>query len=283
MSDLMPLLEVNCISKKYYKKNLISDALKPCTFSLNEGEILGIIGESGSGKSTLLKILSGLENPTSGYAKLAGKEITNSKTGFNNKNRKNIYKNLQMIFQNPIGSFNPREKVRHSIFENITNLCPNLSLSEKKYRIDSLLEKVEIEPELTDRYPHKLSGGQCQRIAIARALSVEPKILLCDEATSALDVLTQNRVIELLLEFSKELNIAIIFVSHDLSLSYNFCKKVMVMKNGICVESGEISEVFNRPKNSYTQKLISASIDPVTYIGKNKNGKSRICKNESKW
>lgn len=266
----VPLLEVSGISKKFSKKNRVIDALKPCSFNLSQGEILGIIGESGSGKSTILKILSSLESPTQGYVKLLGKETTN----LHGKSKKYIYQNIQMIFQNPVGSFNPRKKLRSSILENLQCLCPSLSLVEQNHRIDSLLEKVGINPDLANRYPYNLSGGQCQRIAIARALSVHPKILLCDEITSALDVLTQAYVIELLLEFSREFNIAIIFVSHDLSLACNFCKNAMVMYQGVCVEMESVGKLFKNPKHWYTKQLIAAALDPVTYLKQQKDSYS---------
>lgn len=266
-----PLLEVLEVSKKFSKKNRVVDALKSCSFTLSHGEILGIIGESGSGKSTILKILSKLEQPTSGKVKLFGREISH----LHGKSTKYVYQNIQMIFQNPIGSFNPRKKMRSSILENMKNLCPSLSFSERNRRIDTLLEKVGINPDLADRYPHNLSGGQCQRIAIARALSVQPKVLLCDEITSALDVLAQARVIRLLLNFSQEFDISIIFVSHDLSLTCNFCKNVMVMYQGNCVENGEANDLFKNPKHWYTKQLIEASLDPIVYL-EQKNSEFKI-------
>lgn len=258
----MKILEVKHLSKNYEKKDRLVDALKPIDFSLSKGQIMGLIGESGSGKSTILKLLTGLEKPTAGKIWLLGKEITNL-TG---KDAIYIYQHVQMIFQNPITSFNPRKKLSISLLENMQQLCQSLSFSEQKQRMDELLTMVGISKELTDRYPHQLSGGQCQRLAIARALSVRPKVLLCDEVTSALDVSAQARVIHLLSTLNKELGIAIIFVSHDLSLASSFCHYIMVLRQGECIESGETKEIFYQPKQLYTKQLLQAVIDPETYL-----------------
>lgn len=258
----MKLLEVKNLSKRFEQKNQLVDALKPIDFSLSEGQILGLIGESGSGKSTILKLLAGLEKPSSGTIRLLGKEITNLK----GKSARYIYQHLQMIFQNPVGSFNPRKKISTSLTENIRQLCPSLSTSDQHQRIDELLTLVGISKELTERYPHRLSGGQCQRIAIARALSVHPQILLCDEVTSALDVSAQARVIHLLSHLNRQLGIAVIFVSHDLSLAGSFCHQIIVLRQGECLEFGETDEIFCRPKQQYTKQLLKAVVDPVTYL-----------------
>jgi len=262
MSNTEVLLEVSEIAKRFHQKNDVVDALKPLSFSLSQRENLGIIGESGSGKSTLLKLLIGLISPTSGQVKLLGNDIT----GLRGKSARDIYRNMQMVFQNPSGSFNPRKKLRSSILENMRQLCPVSSTAEYDYEIDRFLEKVGISPELADRYPHNLSGGQCQRIAIVRALLVKPKILLCDEITSALDVIAQARVIDLLLEMGRELEIAILFVTHDLSLASNFCENMIVLHQGGCVEAGNTSELICNPIHSYTKQLIKSFIEPLTSL-----------------
>ncbi|ABR48210.1 ABC transporter related [Alkaliphilus metalliredigens QYMF] len=262
MNSSVPFLEVCGITKTFKQKNNTVEALKPISFKLQEAEILAIIGESGSGKSTLLKLLTGLERTTNGTVNLLGKDITRLR----GKGSKHIYQNMQMIFQNPVASFNPRRKLRSSIIENMRQLRPSLSSVECTYEIDRLLEKVGIPSNLADRYPQHLSGGQCQRIAIARALSIQPKILLCDEITSALDVLVQAQVMDLLRELSRDLGIAIVFVSHDLSLTCNFCERVIVMHQGYCVETGSTNEIIDNPKHTYTKQLLAASIDPITSL-----------------
>lgn len=252
-----PLIQVKGLSKNYKKNKRSHMALKDMNFQLFEGEILGVIGESGSGKSTLLKLLTGLELPTEGSLKLYNRELVTLK----GTERRYIYEHMQMIFQNPMGSFNPRRRVRASILENMRSMRPNLSLEACNQAINKLLARVHIKAELADQYPSKLSGGQCQRMAIARALAVQPKILLCDEITSALDVLVQAEVMNLLQELNKELGITIIFVSHDLSLTCNFCHRVMVMYKGTCIEEGQADRIINNPKEAYTKDLLSGSKD----------------------
>lgn len=258
------LLKVEGISKTFIRKDASVAALKSTTFQLRKGELLGVIGESGSGKSTLLKLLTGIEVPTAGRVTLLGRDITQ----LQGSNAQYIYQNIQMVFQHPGASFNPRQKMRTSIIENMKRLRPTMTKTACNQEIDSLLKRVKILPELVDRYPHQLSGGQCQRIAIARALSVKPQILLCDEVTSALDVLVQAQVIELLQELNKELGIAIVFVSHDLSLTCKFCKQVMVMYQGQCIERGRVKTVIEEPKEAYTKNLLGLSSDLATALAR---------------
>ena len=262
MNDSIPLLDVCSIMKQFKKKSTIVEALKPLSFTVSKGEILGVVGESGSGKSTLLRLLTRLDSPTGGQINLYGKDIVK----LHGKDTQDVYRNIQMIFQNPAGSFNPRRKLRSSIIENMQRLLPYASKAEHNLEIDRLLERVGISVDLADRYPHNLSGGQCQRVAIARALSTKPRILLCDEITSALDVSAQARVIKLLLEFNKELGVAIIFVSHDLSLACNFCENVMVLYRGSCVESGNSGKIVNDPNHVYTKELLASVIDPIDFL-----------------
>lgn len=259
MCNQVPLLEVRGLSKKYKGNDRVVEALKPINFELQKGKILGVIGESGSGKSTLLKLLTALEQPTSGHAYLLGKKIT----GVSGRGSKHLYRHMQMVFQNPIASFNPRKKMRSSILENMRRLKPECSKNDCNMEIDRLIERVGLSTSLLERYPHSLSGGQCQRIAIARALTIQPKLLLCDEITSALDVVVQAQVIELIEELNKELGIGIVFVSHDLSLTCNLCDEIMVMHQGTCVENGQTNEILNNATKRYTQSLLAASRNQV--------------------
>ena len=183
----MILLEGKNNSKRYRRRDVSVDALSDVSFVLNEGEILGVVGESGSGKSTLLRQISGLEVPDSGELLLDGRPLGAKRT-------KENYRTMQMIFQDAVGSFHPRRKVADSIRETVHNLCGG----NEEPDWQTLCAMVQLPLELAERYPRDLSGGQCQRFAIARAMAVHPRILLCDEVTSALDVSSQAQVLKLI-------------------------------------------------------------------------------------
>ncbi len=197
--DGKKLLEVKELCKTYGHGKKEFHALKYVNFDVRQGEILGIVGESGSGKSTIAKQVIRLEKPTHGTIHLTDLELSVLKERDFHK----IYKNIQMVFQNAIGSFDSHMKIRTSITEAIKNMTPMRKSSEINNRIDDLMLKVGLTTEMADRYPHELSGGQCQRAAIARALALNPQILICDEATSALDVSAQAQVVKLLQELAK--------------------------------------------------------------------------------
>lgn len=236
------LLEVKQISKEFRKNKKCLFQLSQINMQIKQGEILGIVGASGSGKSTLLKLIGGLQKPTTGSIVFQGKTLEFHRT-------KSNYCKIQMIFQNVFEAFNPRLKIRSSMSETLKNLCGIKNMKERNNRIDHLMEMVGLQSYLADRYPGELSGGQCQRAAIARAISVNPDLLLCDEITSALDVSVQAEIIKLLLSLSKDLNMAIIFVSHDIVLLRNICEKIMVMHQGKCIESGSVREIIKNPKD----------------------------------
>ncbi|RDU24937.1 ABC transporter ATP-binding protein [Anaerosacchariphilus polymeriproducens] len=244
------LLELKQLSKEFIKNRKCMFKLSQVNMQLKKGEILGIVGESGSGKSTLLKQIGGLQHPTAGTIVFKGKKLEFHRT-------KSDYCGMQMIFQNVFESFNPRLTIRSSLSETLKNLCGIKDLIERNNRIDNLMGMVGLKPHLADRYPTELSGGQCQRAAIARAISVNPELLLCDEITSALDVSVQAEIIKLLLNLSQELNMAIIFVSHDIVLLSNICEKIMVMHQGKCIESGSVNEIIKNPKEDYTKRLLT--------------------------
>ena len=248
------ILQCNNLRKIYKKKDHLHVACDDINLYIKQGECLGIVGESGSGKSTLANIIMNLEKADSGTVLLNNKDITNIKS---NK-LKEIYKDIQMVFQDAIGSFNPRLTIEESIMEYVCNLCSTTE-EEKKHKVDNLLQMVGLPKEYKDRYPHELSGGQCQRAAIARALSAQPKILVCDEATSALDVSVQAQVVELLKEMQEKMNISYLFITHDLALVSSFCDRVAVMKNGKVVEVGDAKEVINNPMDEYTKLLIKSA------------------------
>ena len=248
------ILQCNNLRKIYKKKDHLHVACDDINLYIKQGECLGIVGESGSGKSTLANIIMNLEKADSGTVLLNNKDITNIKS---NK-LKEIYKDIQMVFQDAIGSFNPRFTIEESIMEYVCNLCSTTE-ADKKHKVDNLLRMVGLSKEYKYRYPHELSGGQCQRAAIARALSAQPKILVCDEATSALDVSVQAQRVELLKEMQEKMNISYLFITHDLALVSSFCDRVAVMKNGKIVEVGDTKEVINNPKDEYTKLLIKSA------------------------
>lgn len=249
------ILEGKSIYKKYKKKHHDHIAAEDINFKLYKGECLAIVGESGCGKSTLAKMLMNLESVDAGEILLKDRNIANLK----GKQLKNVYKEIQMVFQDAVGSLNPKMTIGESIMEYVCSLC-SVGKEKRKEKVDELLELVGLSPEFKMRYPHQLSGGQCQRAAIARAISSHPKVLIFDEATSALDVSVQAQVIELLKDMGKHLNISYIFITHDLALVSEFCHRVLVMKDGRIVEMGPVAEVLQAPQSNYTKKLISSII-----------------------
>ena len=232
-----------------YKGNKI---LKDIHFHIPEGTVFCITGESGSGKSTLAKMITRLTDITEGTLKFEGKDITRLK----HNQLKDVYGNIQMVFQNPVGSFDPRRTLGDGIGESLRNRGMKKADIEK--RVAELLEQCGLSSEFAKRYPHEVSGGQCQRAAIARALAVEPKVLICDEATSALDVTIQKQIMELLEELKEKHGLSFIFICHNLALVQMFCDRVLVLYEGKVVESGLPDDIINEPKQAYTRKLVDA-------------------------
>ncbi len=229
------------LNKCYVDKGRKLQALKGVDFQLKEGEILGIVGESGSGKSTLLRHVSCLERPDKGTLSYRGEEYTGKSPAFAGKF-------LQMIFQDAQMSFDPRMKMKKAVVEASCG-CNHDKLLE-------ILKAVGLDESLLEKKAGNMSGGQCQRMSIARALCSDVKILLCDEITSALDVTTQAQVVALLQKIRESEGLSIIFVSHDLALVSMLCDRIMVMKNGECVEEGETSKVLGNPQHEYTKELL---------------------------
>lgn len=248
------ILDVKDLTKNFYKNKQLFTAVNHISFQLRQGECLGLVGESGCGKSTTVKMLTHLLKPDSGEILLEGTEIQHLK----GKALKKLYTEIQMVFQIPQDSFDPRRTLGDSIMESMRN--HNVSRKEAQNRLWQLLQQVELPSELADRYPNQVSGGQCQRAAIARALAVNPKILICDEATSALDVTVQAQIIELLKRLQQEMDLSILLISHDLALVQHLCDRVIVMYQGNIVEQGTPDRVINAPENDYTKMLIEAAI-----------------------
>lgn len=223
-------------------------------FSLKKGEVIGVVGESGSGKSTLGKTLMQLHRPTAGRVVLLGKDLETVGRAEMVQQRKH----MQLIFQDPYSSLNPKKNILSALTEPmyVHGIGAN-NESRIKMAVD-LMKKVGLQKEWLYRYPHEFSGGQRQRICIARALSLNPNVLICDESVSALDVSVQAQVLNLLVELRNEMNISMIFISHDLSVVRFMADRIFVMHNGSVVEQGSSEDVFTRPQHEYTKTLIAA-------------------------
>lgn len=227
-------------------------AVDDVSFELKRGECLGIVGESGSGKSTIAQMITHLEAATEGRIFLKEQDITHAR----GKALRDIYQDVQMVFQMPMESFDPRRTLGDGIGESLRNM--GISRAETRKRVENLFERCGLDAEYAGRYPHQVSGGQCQRAAIARALAVSPDILICDEATSALDVTVQKQILELLTELKQKENLSFILICHDLALVQAFCDKVLVLYHGKTVEYGTPDDIIYHPKMDYTKKLIDS-------------------------
>lgn len=250
-----PILSVENLVKTFSQPGRADlTAVNGITFELLPGQCLAIIGESGSGKTTAVSLIARLLDATSGRIILNGQNITHLK----GKELRQVYKTMQMVFQTPTESFDPRRTLGDGIGESLRNA--GVSKKETRQRVEALLENCGLPKEFASRYPHQVSGGQCQRAAIARALAIGPKLLICDEATSALDVTVQKEIIDLLngLRGQQGRNLSILFICHDISLVQQFADRVLVMYQGKIVEAGTPDEVIHAPKNDYTKRLIDS-------------------------
>ncbi|EGL82833.1 oligopeptide/dipeptide ABC transporter, ATPase subunit [Caldalkalibacillus thermarum TA2.A1] len=228
-------------------------AVDDISFHVNEGETVSIVGESGCGKSTTGRAILRLEEPTAGRVIFQGQDLLKLSKAEMRKKRKD----LQIIFQDPFASLNPRQTVRQILEEAlaIQNVVPR---KQRRQRVIELLEMVGLNADQADRYPHEFSGGQRQRIGIARALSVEPKLVICDEAVSALDVSVQAQVLNLLKKLQREYNLTYLFISHDMGVVRHISDRIIVMYLGKIVEMGDKQSLFENPQHPYTRALLSA-------------------------
>jgi len=241
-------------------------AVDGVSIKLYEGETLGVVGESGCGKSTFARALIGLVPAAAGNVVWLGQDLTRLPHNEMREKRKEI----QMIFQDPLASLNPRMTVGDIIAEPLRTFYPKLSKTEVKDQVKEMMMKVGLLPNVINRYPHEFSGGQCQRIGIARALILKPKMIICDEPVSALDVSIQAQVVNLLQELQKELGLSLIFIAHDLSIVKHISDRVLVMYLGNAVELGESKALFSDPKHPYTKALMSAVPIPDPELERNK-------------
>lgn len=234
----MDILDVTDLHVRYGSY----EAVKGVSFALAQGEILGIVGESGSGKSTVAKTLVGLERPSSGTIRLTPGA------------------SLQMVFQDAVGSLNPRMTVRQTLREviRLSGFRTAGATGGADGASRRLLEQVGLSAAVLDQYPREMSGGQCQRVSIARALATRPDVLVADEPVSALDVSVQARVLNLLRDLRRETGLSILLIAHDLAVVKNVCDRICVMERGLFVDAGETESVFAHPSSDYTKRLLAA-------------------------
>ncbi|NLB46771.1 MAG: ABC transporter ATP-binding protein [Microbacteriaceae bacterium] len=253
-----PLLTVNDLSVSFQVPTPTGPswvhAVTDVSFDMYRGETLGLVGESGSGKSTIAGALTGQVKPQQGELCLGGEDLLAARGA----TRKALRRKLAMVFQDPFSALNPRMRVRDAIAEPIIVHRLASSARERDQRVIELLEQVNVTAEFADRYPHEMSGGQRQRVCIARALACEPEVLILDESTASLDVSIQAEVMTLLKRLQIELGLTYLFIAHDLAVVHEMSHRVMVMKSGEIVESGDSRDLYQDPKQAYTKSLLDA-------------------------
>lgn len=226
--------------------------LQDVSFRLYPNEIVGIAGRSGAGKSTLARSMIRLTDMTAGTLWFQGQNITK----LQGKALRPFYKHVQMVFQSPQESFDPHHTLAYSIAEQLRN--QGIQEDERRRRVQQIMEQCGLDGKTADCYPHEVSGGQCQRAAIARALIGSPDVLICDEITSALDTITQQQIITLLRQCNAQRGMACVFICHNLALAQQFCDRLFIMHEGRIVENGKTADVLRHPKSDYTKELIEA-------------------------
>lgn len=244
------VLECEGLSKRYSNGLL---AVKGVSLAIQKGETHGLVGESGSGKSTVARMALMLEKPTTGRIRLLGQEIT----GMTERALRPARGAMQLVLQDPVAALNRNRPVRHAI-ELPLILHTQMKGEQRKARVNELLKLVGLDLGLADRYPSELSGGQCQRVGIARALALNPKLVVLDEAVSAIDVVMQAQILNLLKDLQKSLGLTYLFVSHDLAVVKYMSHTMTIMRSGIVEEQGGCEEIFRSTTNEYTRELIEA-------------------------
>lgn len=252
------LLEVRNLAVEYARpgaKRL--RAVNGVSFTLAKGSALGIVGESGCGKSSLARAVLQLED-YSGDVVLLGRNLRNLRASQLRAARRH----MQAVFQDPLGSLNPRMSVARILEEPLALHCPSMNAVERQRKILDMLERVGLDADFASSYPHELSGGQCQRVGIARAVICEPDLVICDEPVSALDTSIRGQILDLLATLRRDLGIAIIFIAHDMTAVRYLCDSVLVMQDGEIREAGSREAIFEAPAHPYTRKLLDAVLPP---------------------
>jgi oligopeptide/dipeptide ABC transporter ATP-binding protein len=249
------------ISQGLFRPSVQLRAVDGVDLTLRRGETLGVVGESGSGKSTLARAVLNLIAPTAGAVTLLGRDITKAQ----GRALQSARKDLQIVFQDPLASLDPRVAVGESISEPLRVHRPHLSRAERAAQARAMMAEVGLDPNLLNRYPHELSGGQNQRVGIARAMILNPALVICDEAVSALDVSVRAQIIDLLIDLQKRLGMAMLFISHDLAVVREISHRVMVLYMGRVMEEASREQIYAHPRHPYTRALLSAAPipDPV--------------------
>ncbi len=257
-----PLLQARglCLSlpdmarKPFFGAAPMKRILHDVNFALDTGGTLGVIGESGSGKSTLARALTMLLTPSAGEVLFQGRAVG----GFTPAEMVAYRTRVQLVFQDPMSSLNPRRRVRAIVTQPLRALGRLAGADDAAVQATRLLERVGLSPRLAERYPHELSGGQRQRVGIARALALQPLALIADEVTSGLDVSAQARIVALLDQLRRDNGLALVFISHDLSLVRSLCDAVLILRSGEVVEHGASARIFAQPQHAYTRELLDA-------------------------
>ena len=272
MSEKQPLLQVKNL-KQYFKvsKHYTVKAVDGVTFDIYPGETYGLVGESGSGKSTIGRSVIRLYEPTEGQIIFDGHDISGK---LDSKTTSALRTQMQMIFQDPMACLNPRKKVGEIIGEGLDIHHLYANRKERQEKIDRILAKVGLAPEHADRYPHQFSGGQRQRVGIARALIMNPKLIIADECISALDVSIQAQVVNLMKDIQEETGTAYLFIAHDLSMVKYISDRIGVLHLGHLLETGTTEEIFTHPVHPYTRSLLSAIPSPNPVVEKSRVAES---------
>ncbi|WP_342591902.1 oligopeptide/dipeptide ABC transporter ATP-binding protein [Jiella sonneratiae] len=252
--------------RSLFAKPVELKAVSDVSFTLDEGETLGIVGESGCGKSTLGRSLLRLIEPTAGRIVWQGRNLTE----LSDTEMRKARRDLSIIFQDPVASLDPRMNVGKIIEEPLKVAEPSLGRGERRRRVEKVMEEVGLAPQMINRYPHEFSGGQAQRIGIARAIVTEPKLIVCDEPVSALDVSIQAQIVNLLKSLKQRMGLTLIFISHDLSVVRLVSDRILVLYLGRIVEIGPRREVFQNPGHPYTRALLSAAPIPDPKIARSR-------------
>ena len=250
-----PLLEVRGLGVDYRGVRALGDV----SFEIQTGETVGLVGESGSGKSTLARALLRLIPASRGQVLWQGSDLLRCDPATLRSHRRD----MQIVFQDPVASLNPRMTVAGTLAEPLRVFERSLSSRERRLRTARMLERVGLEESMLDRYPHELSGGQCQRIGIARAMMLHPKLLVCDEPVSSLDVSIQGQIVNLLADLQREFDTAMLFISHNLAVVRHISHRVVVIQEGNVIESGTCDALFAAPAHPYTRALLAAVPDPL--------------------